>query len=955
LAFSAWLSSGRAEVGFGQRLAATWLERALGELIVAPALLVVVTPWLVRRGSIAAEAPAWGERPREWAPAPRWGDWVEIGGLAAGAALLCVTLTWLHGQRGQLGWQLWGAPLLLIVWAGLRQGPRGGVLTAAVASAAPLLALPVRSYRPGDAPLFAFLLQGHLLAQCCAALLVAASIVWVRARELAYRQVVAHVPVVIYSARINPQKDEERPGPFGLPPAQPEVTLVSAASAALLGCAPEQLVGDYGRWLEHVHAGDREVVLAALAQLARQEGPVTCEYRRGPPPGAGGADGGPPAVCWLRDTLAPHRAADGRLTGWEGVVSDITEQRTLADDLRRTTSMFNALVSNLPAGVFFIQGPHGTPILVNARARQLLGQREDSAAGLEHLAKVYRLFRPDGTPYPVEDLPVYQALRHGRATMRDDIVVHRPDGRLAPLVSWAAPVDLVGRDGRAEAAVWVLEDRTPLQRAEAARQDSEGRLRAVIETMAEGLVVQDRKGRIVDGNPAACALFGRPPEGLGGRSLFELGWSSVREDGAPLPREEHPAEAALRGGRPVRNVVLGLCPALSAPPARWVLVNAMPLPAGAGVVTTLSDITAYVHAREAIRTSEAAYRGLVESLPLMVIQSDLSQRVTYVNPALRAITGYEAEQIADPAVWSSLIHPEDLPRAQALVQAALAGQSSRAEFRYRAKDGSEKVAFALAQPRWQDGRVAGATTLLVDRTRERQLERELLRSQRLELVGRLASGVAHDFNNLLSVVLALVDLARGHLPAEHAAHADLRRISEAGEQAASLAGQLLALSKQRRLPAQRVEVNRVVRRTLELLRATLPRNLQVEVDLGTGALFVLADETQVQQVLMNLCLNARDAMPGGGRLQVRTSQEPGDGAAGPAQVRLSVRDSGTGMSEQVRAHIFEPFFSTKEGGTGLGLAVVQQIVESYGGRVEVCSEPGRGTCFDVWWPAAANG
>src|SRR5439155_22952798 len=145
-----------------------------------------------------------------------------------------------------------------------------------------------------------------------------------------------------------------------------------------------------------------------------------------------------PRVRYVRDTLAPRLDDDGVLVGWDGVVTDITEQRVLADDLRRTTNMFHTLVANLPAGVFFIGGSRGRPIVVNARARQLLGQREDSAAGLEHLSSIYRLFRADGTPYPVKELPVYLALKHGQATMRDDIIVHRPDGRRVPLVAWGA-------------------------------------------------------------------------------------------------------------------------------------------------------------------------------------------------------------------------------------------------------------------------------------------------------------------------------------------------------------------------------------------------------------------------------------------------------------------------------------------------------------------------------------
>src|SRR5262249_42798140 len=225
--------------------------------------------------------------------------------------------------------------------------------------------------------------------QCGAAVLIASAAAWVRLNETGYRQVVAHIPVVIYSARLSPPaagatatpiaiptrpEEETRTNNLGLaetrrdsagtiPPEQAsgariaqaaEITLVSSASVRLLGCPAEELLGDYQRWLSFVHVDDREVLLAALEQLARQEFPVTCEYRlAGTDSGSakrGVASADPPRKArWLRDVLAPHRDAAGRLIGWEGVVTDVTEQRALADDLRRTTSMFNALVSNLPA------------------------------------------------------------------------------------------------------------------------------------------------------------------------------------------------------------------------------------------------------------------------------------------------------------------------------------------------------------------------------------------------------------------------------------------------------------------------------------------------------------------------------------------------------------------------------------------------------------------------------
>jgi PAS domain S-box-containing protein len=694
----------------------------------------------------------------------------------------------------------------------------------------------------------------------------------------------------------------------------------------------------------------------------------------------------PPKERWVRDTLVPHLDGHRHLDGWDGIVTDITEQRLLADDLRRTTSMFHTLVAHLPAGVFFVQGPGGQPILINARARQLLGRREDPSAGVAQLAQVYRLYRPDGTPYPPDELPVCQALRRGLTSMRDDIVVHRPDGRQVPLVAWAAPLDLRGH-GQPDAAVWVFEDLTALRQAETARRDSEAQLRAVVATMAEGLVVFDRSGTIGECNPAAAVLFGLDPDQLRGRCLWDPHWVRLREDGSPLGPDDLQALFRLRSGQPVRNVVLGIpqvhradyrlpmeesgavprdqdaaiCHLQSAicNPVRWVLVNAMPLTQGADgvpdrVVATFADITGYRHALEVLRVSEEKYRGLVESLPLMLLQADRQLRITYVNPAAQALTGYDLAELGEPGAWQALVHPEDRDRVLACQRDAVGGQTARFEARFRAKDGSEKVGYVVLQPRWQAGQVIGTTALVVDMTLQRRLEHELLRAQRLELVGRLASGVAHDFNNLLTVILTLTELAQHNLPADHVVREDLRRIAEAGEQAAGLAGQLLTFSKQRRVVPHRIDLNQVARRTLELLRGSLPPDITVEADLAGEPLPVLADSLQLHQVLMNLCLNARDAMPHGGRLGLRTDAAPAGPPAGPGWVRVAVRDSGHGMDDEVRGRIFEPFFSTKERGTGLGLAVVRQIVESFGGRIEVHTQPGQGSQFVVWLPRAQD-
>jgi two-component system cell cycle sensor histidine kinase/response regulator CckA len=232
---------------------------------------------------------------------------------------------------------------------------------------------------------------------------------------------------------------------------------------------------------------------------------------------------------------------------------------------------------------------------------------------------------------------------------------------------------------------------------------------------------------------------------------------------------------------------------------------------------------------------------------------------------------------------------------------------------------------------------------------QRRLEEELHLAKHLELVGRLASGTVHDFNNLLTVLMGMAGLAKTEVPHDHPVCQYLNRIEEVGEQASHLTGQLLTFSKQRPHQSGPVDVNTLVEQTLKLAKSIMPPAIVIDMVLDPLAPIVLGDDVPLKQVVMNLCLNARDAMPDGGTLTIRTS--PGSPAGennGKQWVLLSIADTGHGMPAQVRERIFEPFFSTKERGTGLGLAVVQQIIGEFGGKIEVWSEPEKGTRFDIW-------
>jgi PAS domain S-box-containing protein len=595
--FPVWIL-GTTDFPLQRDVAAWWVAQALGLYALTPPLLLFVTHWLIHWGLLDPERPGESQAIPSLLGMPdslralrlTRGAWVEIGLLAGTTVVMSVLLTLTRKAHDPGGWQLWGAPLLLVVWAGIRQGLRGASLVAAAGTAVPLGILAFRATEPMDMPL---LVQGNLLAQCATALLVASSVSWIRANEERYRQVVNLVPVVLYSVRVNSLGK-------GNQPLRARVLFISPPCQTLLGCPPEQLLGDYHHWMKRVHPYDREILRAALVQLTLQDQPVVCEYRLVPPsirvPDAL-PNSTPLSLAgtrWVRDVLVPHFDENRELVGWEGIASDITEQRVLADELRRTTSMLDTLLGNLPAGVFFVSARSGRPILVNQRARELLGQREDVVVGLDRLPQIYRLHRPDGSPYPPDEFPVCQVLQRGTVSMRDDVVVHRPDGRKVPLISWAAPVDL-GKSGKPDAIVWVLEDMSELHQAEAARRETERRLRTVIESLADGLLVQDQHGNILDCNPAAASLLGPLLESA---DLVVAGnW--LREDGSPLPAEEHPIRRVLRLGKPVQKVVVGLKGATPGASRRWLLISSLPMAGKAGstptgVVTTLVDVTVQV-------------------------------------------------------------------------------------------------------------------------------------------------------------------------------------------------------------------------------------------------------------------------------------------------------------------------------------------------------------------------
>ncbi|MBK9519145.1 MAG: response regulator [Anaeromyxobacter sp.] len=359
---------------------------------------------------------------------------------------------------------------------------------------------------------------------------------------------------------------------------------------------------------------------------------------------------------------------------------------------------------------------------------------------------------------------------------------------------------------------------------------------------------------------------------------------------------------------------------------------------------------------EALRQSEARLRLALSASAMASVDWDLETgRLTWSEGAATLLGAAPATLEA----WVAAVHQEDRGAVAALLAAAPSGgRRTRLEHRV-----------AAAPERWLElhasavaglaGRAARVTGVLVDVTERRHLEDERRQSVKLESIGRLAGGVAHDFNNLLTTILGVGELLAADLPPGGPQAADLRTILEAGRHAAALTRQLLAFSRKQQLEVHPLPLEEVCRTFAPMLARLIGEDVVVRLDLDVGAPPILGDRSQIEQVLMNLAINARDAMPRGGTLTISVAAAPvleerPDGPPPGRWVRLSVSDTGTGMAPEVAARAFEPFFTTKARGqgTGLGLATVYGVVRQHGGHARLFTAPGAGTRFDLYLPAA---
>jgi len=624
-------------------------------------------------------------------------------------------------------------------------------------------------------------------------------------------------------------------------------------------------------------------------------------------------------------------------------VAQLIERRRAYESLQESETKYRELVENINDVIFAVD-ESGLLSYVSPAIESVAGYRPSEVLGrsftefifAEDLPTVLNNFR-DVLAQKIEPLEYRIQTKAGktvwvRTSSRPNIV----DGHIAGLRG-------------------MMTDITDRKRAEEALKASEEELRTLLGAMTDVILVLGADGRYLKIAPTDPSYLYKPRADLVGKTLHEVFpkekadffLAHIRQ--ALTEERMHRVEYKLRIDK-TDFCFEGCVSPLSRDSVVWIG----------------RDITERNRSEEKLRESERLYHTTFNNAPVGIAHTDLNGRWLHVNQRLCDILGYSREELLE-CNFQDVTYPEDVAADDLARQQFLAGEIQRysREKRYVRRDGLVVwVEVIVTLQRSPAGEPKFFITVVQDVTERKRLEQQFLQSQKMEAVGQLAGGIAHDFNNLLTAINGYSELTLARLAPDDRLRHNLEEIRKAGNRAASLTRQLLAFSRKQMLQPKVLDLNLVVSDLEKMLRRLIGENIELRTVLDRDLGSVKADPGQVEQVVMNLVVNARDAMPHGGKVTIETANVYLDeeyvkhhvAVRSGAYVMLAINDNGCGMTAETKARIFEPFFTTKElgKGTGLGLSTVYGIVKQSGGSIWAYSEVGKGTTFRMYLPRVSE-
>jgi PAS domain S-box-containing protein len=649
-------------------------------------------------------------------------------------------------------------------------------------------------------------------------------------------------------------------------------------------------------------------------------------------------------VRWIRSyARGEFDPAAGRVTRIVGAATDITAAKRAQEALAESEARYHNLFEQV-ADAILVHDTQGRFLDANQVACQRLGYTHDEMLAMN----LRQVIDPDPTGRVAERMATI--LREGSLLFESAHVAR--DGRVIPIETHVRHIEYGGRP----AFLSVSRDTTERKRLEEAVRESERRFRTLFERTPVGYQSLDTDGRLIEVNPTWLEALGYAREEVLGRWVGDY----MTPDSQALFRERFPRLKALgethdaefemvrRDGSTFIAAIEGRC--IYDAQGQFLHSHCI-----------FVDVTERRKSEQALRRWAQVFEHAGWGIS---VGDARTESLALVNPAFARMFGYTAKELEHLPV-ERLYSPSERAAAQEHLREAHLHEHHTWESVMRRKDGTEFPALVDITVVYDDaGQPDYRVANVQDLTERKSLEAQLAQAQKMEAVGRLAGGIAHDFKNLLTVINGYSDMLMDLLPPDDPMGEDLEQIRGAGERAATLTRQLLAFSRRQVMQMRLLDLSAVTDGMAGLLGRIIGEDIALRLELAPALHAVRGDAGQLEQVVMNLAVNARDAMPTGGTLTITTANDTvrqeivTARAVVPAgdYVTLAIEDTGSGMSAEVREHLFEPFYTTKEvgKGTGLGLAMVYGIVKQSGGEILVESEEGRGTTFTVYLPAMSE-